>query len=172
VTDDSLLDCDGDGIGQIPSSCWNTALGERIDYGEGHMKVGDERFLQRLWDLQNIFKGDWVPDILYALSSGPLRRGELLEKIRSTPTPYSWSDSDTHNLHDRVMGETLKRLEVAEMVVHTRDEQAFPPVSLYALSPAAEEFFSAIEPVVRWAEKHGELSERVRQRRRRGEGGS
>jgi DNA-binding HxlR family transcriptional regulator len=134
------------------------------------MKMGDEKFLQRLWDLQNLFKGDWVPDIFFALSSGPLRRGELLEKIRSTQVPYGWSDSDSHNLHDRVMGETLKRLEAAEMVVHTRDEQAFPPVSLYSLSPAAEELFVAVEPLVRWADRHGELIDRARQRRRRAEG--
>lgn len=133
------------------------------------MTMGDEKFLQRLWDLQNIFKGDWVPDIFSALSSGPLRRCELLDKIRSTSIPYGWSDGDTHNLHDRVMGETLKRLEAAEMIVHTRDEQAFPPVSLYSLSPAAEEFFVAVEPMVQWAEKHAELIERARQRRRHGE---
>ncbi|WP_291408855.1 helix-turn-helix domain-containing protein [Actinophytocola sp.] len=132
--------------------------------------MGDEKSLKRMWDLQNIFKGDWVPDIFVALSSGPLRRGELLEKIRSTQVPYGWSDSETHNLHDRVMGETLKRLETAEMVVHTRDERVFPPVSLYTLSPAAEEFFAALEPVVQWAEKHGDLIERVQQRRRHGEG--
>jgi DNA-binding HxlR family transcriptional regulator len=135
------------------------------------VKVADERFLQRLWDIQNIFKGDWVPDILCALSSGPLRRGELLERIRSTPVPYGWSDGGTHNLHDRVMGETLKRLEAAEMVVHTRDEQAFPPVSRYALSSAAEDALTAVESLVRWAEEHGDLVERVRQRRRRGEDG-
>lgn len=136
--------------------------------------MGDEKSLQRLWDLHYIFKGDWVPDIFSALASGPLRRGELLEKIRSTSIPYGWSDSDTHNLHDRVMGETLKRLETAEMVVHTRDEQVFPPASVYELSPAAVEFFAVLEPLVRWAEKHADLIERVQQRvqqqRRRGEG--
>jgi DNA-binding HxlR family transcriptional regulator len=63
----------------------------------------------------------------------------------------------------------LKRLEVAELVVHTRDEQAFPPVSLYSLSSEAEELFVALEPLVQWAEKHGDLIERVQQRRRHGE---
>lgn len=134
------------------------------------MKMGDEKFLQRLWDVRNILKGEWVPDIIIALRPGPLRRGELLEKIRSTPIPYGRSGSETHNLHDRVMGETLKRLEVAELVVHTRDEQAFPPVSLYSLSPEAEELFAALEPLVEWAEKHDDLVERVRQRRRHGDG--
>src|SRR6266498_2916546 len=131
-----------------------------MKHGGGHMKMGDEKFLQRLWDLQNIFKGDWVPDIFFALSSGPLRRGELLEKIRSTPFPYGWSNSNTHNLHDRVMGDTLKRLEAAEMIVHTRDEQAFPPVSRYSLTPAAEDALVAVESLVQWAEQHSEMIER------------
>lgn len=130
------------------------------------MKMGDEKFLQRLWDTRNILKGEWVPDIFVALWPGPLRRCELLERIRSTSVPYGWSDSETHNLHDRVMGETLMRLEAAELVVHTRDEQAFPPVSLYSLSSEAEELFVALEPLVVWAEKHGDLIERVQQRRR------
>lgn len=134
------------------------------------MKMGDEKFLQRLWDVRYILRGEWVPDIFVALWLGPLRRGELLERIRSTSVPYGWSDGDTHNLHDRVMGETLKRLEAAEMVVHTRDEQAFPPVSLYSLSAEAEELFVALEPLVRWAEKHADLVERVRLRRRHGDG--
>lgn len=135
------------------------------------MEMGEEKYLRRMWDIQNMCRGDWIPDIFSALRSGPLRRGELLEKIRSTTIPYGWSDSDTHNLHDRVMGETLKRLEAAELIVHTRDEQAFPPVSRYALSPAAEKLYAASESLVRWAEEHDELIERVRERRRRGEDG-
>jgi DNA-binding HxlR family transcriptional regulator len=130
--------------------------------------MGEEKSLQRLWDLRNILNGEWIPDVFVALRAGPLRRGELLEAIRSTRVPNGWSGSDTRNLADTVMQRTLVRLEMAEMVEHTRDERAFPPVSLYRLSPAAEELFEALEGALCWAEKHDNLIERV-QRRRRGE---
>jgi len=130
------------------------------------MKMGDEVSLQRLWDLRNLLNGEWIPDVLVALSSGPLRRGELLEKIRSTQVPNGWSDSDSRNLADTVMQRTLVRLEMAEMVEHTRDDRGFPPVSLYQLSAAAEELFAALEGPVSWAEKHDDLIQRVQQRRR------
>jgi DNA-binding HxlR family transcriptional regulator len=130
------------------------------------MKMGDEVSLQRLWDLRNLLNGEWIPDVLVALSSGPLRRGELLEKIRSTQIPNGWSDSDSRNLADTVMQRTLVRLETAEMVEHTRDDRVFPPVSLYQLSAAAEELFAALEGPVSWAEKHDDLIQRVQQRRR------
>ncbi|MYW90484.1 transcriptional regulator [Amycolatopsis rubida] len=130
------------------------------------MEMGDEKSLQRLWDLRNLLNGEWIPDVLVALSSGPLRRGELLEKIRSTRVRNGWSDSDTRNLADTVMQRTLLRLEMSEMVDHTRDERVFPPVSLYQLSTAAEELFATLEGPAIWAEEHGDLIKRVQQRRR------
>ena len=129
----------------------------------------DERSLKRLWDLRNLLNGEWIPDVLVALSSGPLRRAELLERIRSTRVPNGWSESNTRNLADTVMQRTLVRLEMSEMVEHTRDERVFPPVSLYQLSSAAEELLAALEGPVEWAEKNADLIRRVQQRRRRGE---
>jgi DNA-binding HxlR family transcriptional regulator len=134
------------------------------------MTTGDDRTLQRLWDLKNLLSGsEWIPDIFVALYPGPLRRVELFEKIRSTRVYSGWTDSDTRNLQDRVMNDTLKRLKMAELVEHARDERAFPPRSLYRLTPAAYELFAALEPLVQWAEKHDEMIKRVQQRHRRGE---
>jgi DNA-binding HxlR family transcriptional regulator len=133
------------------------------------MVMEDERSLKRLWDLRNLLNGEWIPDVLVALSSGPLRRAELLERIRSTRVPNGWSESNTRNLADTVMQRTLVRLEMSEMVEHTRDERVFPPVSLYQLSSAAEELLAALEGPVEWAEKNADLIRRVQQRRRRSE---
>ena len=129
--------------------------------------IRPETYLQRLWDLRHFLNGEWIPDVLVALSSGPLRRGELLEKIRSTTVPNGWSASDRRNLADSVLHRTLTKLETAEIVEHTRDDSVFPPVSLYQLSPAARELFEALIAPAQWAEKHHDLIRRVQQRRRR-----
>lgn len=134
------------------------------------MRMGDDTSLQRLWDLRHLLNGEWIPDVLVALSSGPLRRGELLDMIRSTTVPNGWSHGDTRNLSDSVLGRTLTRLEMAELVEHTRDKRSFPPISQYRLTSAAQELFATLEGPVLWAEEHDALIKRVQKRRRRGQG--
>lgn len=151
----------------MPQPSWRDATGRESTCSI--TVIRPENYLERLWDLRHLLNGEWIPDVLVALSSGPLRRGELLEKIRSTTVRNGWSARGRRNIADSVLNRTLTRLEAAEIVLHSRDDSVFPPVSSYQLSPAARELFESLIAPAQWAEKHNDLIKRVQQRRRRSE---
>lgn len=109
--------------------------------------------------------GEWVWDVLVTLHRGPAQYTELLAAIQQRSTGKSWPGRQHHHLRDSTLNRTLRRLEQSELVTGTREPE-FPYHATYQLTDPARELLVAAGPLVDWAEKNGELVERVRQRRR------
>lgn len=83
----------------------------------------------------------WSLVVLYALSRGPRRHGELRELIGG--------------ISSKVLTDALRKLEHHGLVTR----RAFPVVPrhvAYDLSPLGRSLISPIEMLSRWAEAHGE----------------
>lgn len=83
--------------------------------------------------------GRWVLPILRSLRDGPLRRNALRQRVGSVT--------------DKVLTETLRRMEAHELV--SRTAVASVPVEVnYALTPFALSLWPMLCEMQRWASEH------------------
>ncbi|MFI0724341.1 winged helix-turn-helix transcriptional regulator [Streptomyces sp. NPDC021224] len=124
----------------------------------------EETYLQRSIDVRHMTNGEWVWDVLVVLHRGPSQYTELLNAIQKRSTDDGWPGRQHRHLRDSTLNRTLRRLEQSELVVGIREPE-FPYHATYQLTDAARNLLVAEEALVKWAEQHGDLVERVRQRR-------
>jgi DNA-binding HxlR family transcriptional regulator len=110
------------------------------------MAMGDARYLQRARDLRHLLNGDWVSDILVALSGGPLHYKELYTAVKESSTFDPWTGAE-HPIPRRTLTRTLRRLEAAGLVLR-HEEQVFPRSVVYSLTPAATELLVSVRPLI------------------------
>ena len=123
------------------------------------MVMGDARYLERARDLRHLLNGDWISDILVALSGGPLHYKDLYAAVKESSTFDPWTGSQ-HPIPRRTLGRTLRRLETAGLVLR-HEERAFPRSVVYSLTPAATTLLDSTRPLIAWAEEHLDLIERL-----------
>ncbi|WP_374118741.1 winged helix-turn-helix transcriptional regulator [Allokutzneria sp. A3M-2-11 16] len=90
--------------------------------------------------------GKWVPAVLAGLSDGrPRRFGELAKAIRANQAQTSTP------VQDRVLAQTLERMEGDGLVVRTERPGCFPRVVTYRLTEKAKDLIKALGPLGNWA---------------------
>jgi len=86
-----------------------------------------------------LIAGKWKPLILYFLSSGTTRYGELKRVITG--------------VSDKVLIQQLKELVADEVVIRT-DYQQVPPKVDYSLTPLGRSLADALAPLCVWGSLH------------------
>jgi DNA-binding HxlR family transcriptional regulator len=89
----------------------------------------------------DLIAGTWSVVVVFALREGPLRYGELLERIGG--------------ISKKVLTQTLRRLEGSGLV-RRRAIPSAPPGAEYALTGLGESLLEPVTVLARWAEQHGE----------------
>lgn len=125
---------------------------------------GNKGHLQGLCDARHLLKCEWVPDIMIALSGGPLHFSELLSSIMEADIDRGWPNR-SGVLHKRILASTLRRMELDKLVERYATEGVFPPSVCYQLTPVAREILQAFIPAAEWATRHPEFIEELKQRR-------
>lgn len=119
----------------------------------------DAKYLQRARDLHHLLNGDWISHILVALSTEPLHYKDLYIAVKESSTFDPWTGSE-HLIPRRTLGRTLRRLEMAGLVLR-HEVRVFPRSVVYSLTPAAEDLLVRARPLIDWAEEHQDLIERL-----------
>ena len=88
-----------------------------------------------------LISGRWPMVVLYALSEGPARPGELRKAIGG--------------ISQKVLTETLRRLEYNGLVERRRYAEA-PPRVEYSLTPPGRDLLIPIEALGDWAAEHAD----------------
>jgi DNA-binding HxlR family transcriptional regulator len=128
--------------------------------------AGDDGGLQHLRDLLHWLSQEWEPDILVALSAGPLRYVALLEAIRSRTIVDGWNGRHRRDIADSTLNRTLRKMERDSLVERARDESVFPPMASYHLTPVARQLLEVLRPATDWIGEHPEVIDRVQRNRR------
>ncbi|MFC9693014.1 winged helix-turn-helix transcriptional regulator [Kribbella sp. NPDC056951] len=89
----------------------------------------------------DVLSGRWPMVVLYALTKGSGRPGELRQQIGG--------------ISQKVLTETLRRLESNGLVERRRYAEA-PPRVEYSLTAAGEDLLVPIQALGDWAERHAE----------------
>lgn len=89
----------------------------------------------------DVIGGKWKPSILWALSTGTQRFGELRRLVPG--------------ITEKMLIQSLRELEVDE-VVHREVHHQVPPKVEYSLTPTGVELYGALEPLGEWG--HRQLS--------------
>ncbi len=133
----------------------------------------DRRIL--LHDLRRTLSPSWLPDVLVALSGGPLPYTGLLRTLRSYEVPRGrrWPQP---LIQEAVLTRTLRWMQRRGLVERAR-ERAFPFGTVYWLTPAAKELADLVAPMAQWAAAHEDLLDEDRRawaerRRRKNSGGN
>jgi DNA-binding HxlR family transcriptional regulator len=87
----------------------------------------------------NTMSGKWKVQILWYLSFGPLRFGELRKKLAK--------------ISEKVLAEQLRQLE-ADRVVERSASQEVPPAVTYYLSEAGKKLVPLMETMCEWGCGH------------------
>lgn len=125
----------------------------------------DDGGLQHLRDLLHWLSQEWEPDILMALSAGPLRYVALLEAIRSRTIVDGWNGRHRRDIADSTLNRTLRKMERDSLVERARDESVFPPMASYHLTPVARQLLEVLRPATDWIGENPEVIERVQRNR-------
>ena len=83
--------------------------------------------------------GKWKPLILWALSTGPRRTGELRRELPG--------------VSEKMLTQHLRELE-RDGVVHREVHHEVPPKVVYSLTPAGTSLELALRPLGDWGEDH------------------
>ncbi len=133
--------------------------------------VSRDAFLERMLSANHLLNGDWIPDVLLALSSGPLRYTELLDTIRSSPVVDARTHRDRH-VQPRILLSTLRRMEDDGLGLRHEESVGLDRSVRYELTAAAHELLGALNSTVTWCERHQALisqaDQRAMRRRRAG----
>ena len=125
--------------------------------------VSRDVFLERMLSANHLLNGDWIPDVLLALLSGPLRYTELLDTIRSSPVIDARTRRDRH-VQPRILLNTLRRMEDDGLVLRHEKSVGLDRSVRYELTLAAHELLGALASTVTWCERHQTLIARADQR--------
>ena len=89
----------------------------------------------------DLLAGTWTSVVLYALRAGPLRPGQLQDRIGG--------------ISHKVLTETLRRLEQNGLVTRQRYAEA-PPRVEYALTEPGRGLLEPINAIGRWTERYAD----------------
>jgi DNA-binding HxlR family transcriptional regulator len=102
----------------------------------------EETFVQGVHGVRELLCTKWSPDVLAALTDGPLHYSEILDLVHP--------EEDVAVVHPKTLTKALQELGRAGLVVRTEEAGVFPPSVTYKLTAAAEELIHAITPAARW----------------------
>jgi DNA-binding HxlR family transcriptional regulator len=102
----------------------------------------EETFVQGVHGVRELLCTKWSPDVLAALTEGPLHFSEILDVVHP--------EGDLEVVHPKTLSRALQELERARLVVRTEEAGIFPPSVTYELTAAGEELIQAITPAARW----------------------
>ncbi|MFI6520164.1 winged helix-turn-helix transcriptional regulator [Spirillospora sp. NPDC050679] len=112
------------------------------------MRIGEGRIMAEMFIADcparlgfDVLSGTWTSVVLYALRDGPLRPGELRDRIGG--------------VSPKVLTETLRRLEAGGLVERRRYAEA-PPRVEYGLTEPGRGLLEPIMALGRWTERYGE----------------
>ncbi|MFJ9179431.1 winged helix-turn-helix transcriptional regulator [Streptomyces sp. NPDC102360] len=104
-----------------------------------------------------MLRREWLPDVLQALTPGPLQYRALLTAVRDTcQTVGSQATEERPGrryLQDSVLNRTLASMRELGLLVRNR-EPTFPYRTTYEATVAGRELLDALEPLAAWAERH------------------
>jgi DNA-binding HxlR family transcriptional regulator len=92
--------------------------------------------------VMNKIGGHWKPIILYYLMSGPKRYSELKRAIPA--------------ITEKMLAQHLKQLK-EDNLVNRKVEREMPPITIYSLTPSAEQLAPVLMAMADWAIKDCEL---------------
>lgn len=128
--------------------------------------TGDGGYVERLHDLHHMLDSHWFGYILAELRGGPTHYTDLLEAIQvAAKTADRWTGK-RRKLDGKVLSEKLRWLEDAELIDRCEEPHVWPRSVCYRLTPAAEDLLQAVLPLAEWGERHTDLIERARRRRK------
>ncbi len=110
-----------------------------------------------------MLRPSWLPDVLVALSGGPVSYTGLLEGLRDygAARHRRWPQPI---LQDAVLHRTLRWMVQRGLVTRAKEGQ-FPFRAVYRLTPPAQELAELTAPMAEWAVRHEDLLELDRRAR-------
>jgi DNA-binding HxlR family transcriptional regulator len=115
-----------------------------------------DAFLQDMIGLRHLTNGDWLPDVLLALSTGPRRYTDLLVAIRSSPVIDQRTGRD-RNIQPRTLIDTLRRMESDGLIRRHEHVGSWPRAVRYEMTCLAHDLLSILVVNALWFERHQDL---------------
>lgn len=112
-----------------------------------------EVYLARMLSVAHILSGEWIPDILLALSARPCRYSELIQTIRSSPVVDGRTGRD-RNIQPRALVDTLRRMEDNGLVLRHQTIDGWARRVEYELTPVGHDLVRTLNAEVEWCERH------------------
>jgi len=110
-------------------------------------------FLTRLLSVAHILSGEWIPDILIALSARPCRYTELIRTVRSSPV-VDGRTGRRRNVQPRALVDTLRRMEDNGLVLRHEAIEGWARCVEYELTPVGHDLIGILNAEAQWCDRH------------------
>ena len=130
------------------------------------MNSDDEQLIQRMNDLKQVFRREWIGPILVALGHGGKRYRELRDEMDAWSFHDPWIGK-RRSLSNGELARTLGRMVEDGLLARTEVSGQWQPAVFYDLTDEARQLLAAGMPLLAWAEKHPEFFSRARDARNR-----
>lgn len=107
-------------------------------------------YTHRVEAVLRVLGGQWVVAILSALAVGQLNYVSILKKVNVEEQRASVAP---RRLHNKVLTETLQRMEERRLILRHDLETAMPSV-IYELTPTGRSLLASIRPLAEWSAEH------------------
>jgi DNA-binding HxlR family transcriptional regulator len=148
----------------VAAQPWSGSEGNIVvdDPGDGAIGVVN---IPVVYDLVELASGRWVLPVMAVLEPSPLRFMDLLPAVNDRMST-SWS----RRLSERVLSDTLRRLEAAGLVLHQLAAGELGSPGPYELAEGARSLLAAMAVLEAWAKDNHAMVEGIRWSRRQSVG--
>lgn len=113
------------------------------------MDSEDDELIQRMNDLKQVFRGDWVGTILVMLRRGGKQYRQLRDETQAWSLQDPWTGKN-RTLSNGELARTLTRMVEDRLLVRTEVPNQWQPAVFYELSDAARQLLAAVDPLLTW----------------------
>jgi DNA-binding HxlR family transcriptional regulator len=128
------------------------------------IEVGEDELIRLIFDVRQVFRGDWAGPVLVVLRRGSMQYRELRDEMGHYSFFDRWSSKE-RTLSNSELARTLTRMTQDGLLIRTERPGEWHRAVSYELSVEGRQMIERFTPLLRWAADRPDFFERVLDRR-------
>lgn len=124
------------------------------------IEADEDELIRLIFDVRQVFRGDWAGPILVVLRRGSMQYRELRDEMGHYSVSDRWSGKE-RTLSNSELARTLTRMTQDGLLIRTETPGEWHRTVSYELSVEGREMMERLTPLLRWAAGSPEFFDRA-----------